>query len=68
VTSTPDQTTGLLDRWCCRASRFRFAPFVTVAKTIRKFRDGILAAIRLGVNNGRVEGRNNHVQLIIRRA
>ena len=26
-------------------------PFVKVAKTIRKFRDGILAAIRLGVNN-----------------
>lgn len=39
-------------------------PFVKVAKTIRKFRDGILAAIRLKINNGRAEGLNNHVRLI----
>lgn len=39
-----------------------------VAKTIRKFRDGILAAIRLNINNARAEGLNNHVRLITRRA
>ena len=38
------------------------------AKTIRKFRDGILAAIRLKINNARAEGLNNHVRLITRRA
>ncbi len=43
-------------------------PFVKAAKTIRKFRDGILAAIRLGINNGRAEGLNNVVRLITRRA
>lgn len=64
----PDQTAELLDRWCSKASRSRLPAFVKVAKTIRKFRDGILAAIRLGVNNGRAEGLNNHVRLIIRRA
>jgi transposase len=64
----PDQTTELIDRWCSRASRSRLPAFVKVAKTIRKFRDGILAAIRLKINNGRVEGLNNHVRLIIRRA
>ena len=37
-------------------------------KTIRKHRDGILAAIELGVNNARAEGLNNHVSLITRRA
>ena len=36
--------------WCCQASRSRLAPFVQVAKTIRKHRDGILAAIRLEIN------------------
>ncbi len=41
---------------------------VKAAKTIRKHRDGILAAIRLGINNGRAEGLNNHVRLIINRA
>ncbi len=64
----PDQTAELIDRWCSRASRSRLAAFVKVAKTIRKHRDGILAAIRLKINNGRAEGLNNHVRLIIRRA
>lgn len=59
---------ALLDRWCSKASRSRLDPFVKVAKTIRRFRDGILAAIRLGVNNARAEGLNNHVRLITRRA
>jgi transposase len=63
-----EETTELLDRWCSKASRSRLPAFVKVAKTIRKFCDGILAAIRLGVNNGRAEGLNNHVRLIIRRA
>lgn len=63
-----EETTELIDRWCSKASRSRLPAFVTVAKTIRKFRDGILAAIRLGVNNARAEGLNNHVRLIIRRA
>ena len=64
----PDDTVELIDRWCSQASRSRLAPFVKVAKTIRKFRDGILAAIRLKINNARAEGLNNHVRLIIRRA
>jgi len=58
----------LLDRRCSKASRSQLEPFVKVGKTIRRFRDGILAAIRLGVNNARAEGLNNHVRLITRRA
>ena len=64
----PQETVELIDRWCSKASRSRLAPFVKVATTIRKFRDGILAAIRLKINNARAEGLNNHVRLIIRRA
>lgn len=64
----PDETVELIDRWCSQASRSRLAPFVKAAKTIRKFRDGVLAAIRLKINNARAEGLNNHVRLIIRRA
>jgi transposase len=64
----PASVVQLLDRWCSKASRSRLDPFVKVAKTIRKFREGILAAIRLGVNNARAEGLNNHVRLITRRA
>ena len=60
--------TELLDRWICKASRSRLPAFVKAAKTIRKFRDGILTAIRTGINNGRAEGLNCVVRLIIRRA
>jgi transposase len=64
----PDTVTELIDRWISRASRSRLPAFVKTAKTIRKNRDGIAAAIRLGINNARVEGLNNVVRLIIRRA
>ena len=43
-------------------------PFVTAARTIRKRRTGILAAVRLGVNNARHEGLNRRVRLIVNRA
>jgi len=65
---TTDQVAELIDRWISRASRSRLAAFVKAAKTIRKHRDGLLAAIRLNINNGRAEGLNNVVRLIIRRA
>ncbi|MGW9031321.1 ISL3 family transposase, partial [Streptomyces sp. NPDC055722] len=58
----------LIDRWTSQAQRSQLPAFVKVARTIRKFRDGILASIRLRINNGRAEGLNNHVRLLIRRA
>jgi transposase len=58
----------LLDRFCSRASRSGLKSFVTVAKTIRKHRDGILAAVRLGINNARHEGLNRRVRMIVTRA
>lgn len=65
---TADQAEQLLDRWLSKASRSGIDEMVKVARTIRKHRDGILAAIRLGINNGRAEGLNNIVRLISRRA
>ncbi len=58
----------LLDRWISKATRSRLPAFVKTAKTIRKHRDGILTAIRTGINNGRVEALNTQVRLIIARA
>ncbi len=58
----------LLDRLLSRLARSRLAPFVRLGQTIRKHRDGILAAIRLGLNNARHEALNNKVRLITRRA
>jgi hypothetical protein len=50
------------------ASEDGMKPFVTAAQTIRKRRDGILAAVRHGINNARHEGLNRRVRLIINRA
>ncbi len=58
----------LLDRFASKASRSGLKPFVTLACTIRKHREQILAAVRLGVNNARHEGLNRRVRLIINRA
>jgi transposase len=58
----------LIDRLTSRLARSRLEPFVKLGKTIRKHRDGILAAIRLGINQGRTEALNNKVRLITRRA
>lgn len=58
----------LLEAWCARAQRSRLAPFVKLAKTIRQRREMILNAIEHGISNGRVEGLNTKVRLIIRRA
>jgi transposase len=58
----------LLERFCSRASRSGLKPFVTLAKTIRQHMAGILAAVRLGVNNARHEGLNARVRLITKRA
>ncbi len=44
-----------LDAWLAWASRSRLAPFVRLARTIRRHRAGILAAIRLGLSNGRLD-------------
>ena len=60
--------TILIDRLLSRLARSRLEPFVRLGKTIRKHRDGILDAIRLGINQGRTEALNNKVRLITRRA
>ncbi len=58
----------LLDRFCSKAQRSLLAPFAKLARTLRRHREGILAAIRLGLSNARHEALNNKVRLIIRRA
>ncbi len=57
-----------LDAWLAWASRSKLDPFVKLARTIRQHRDGILAAIRLGLTNGRLEGLNSRIRLISHRS
>lgn len=57
-----------LDAWLAWATRSRLMPFVRLARTIRRHRGGILAAIRLGLSNGRLEGLNSRIRLISHRS
>ncbi len=57
-----------LEAWLAWASRSRLKPFVKLARTIRKHRAGVLAAIELNLSNGRLEALNSKVRLLSHRA
>jgi transposase len=57
-----------LDAWLAWASRSKLKPFVRLARTIRKHKAGVLAAIELGLSNGRLEGLNSKIRLLSHRA
>ena len=56
-----------LNRWITRALRSRLAPFIKAAHTMRDRRPLIVNALEHRISNGRVEGMNTKVRLIIRR-
>lgn len=64
----PNVVKAKLEDWIAWASRSRLPGFIRVAKTIRKYLDDIVAYIRWGMTNGIVEGLNNKVRVITRRA
>lgn len=60
----PADAPGHLDRWLAWACRSRIPSFVKLSRTIRKHRDRVLAAIRLGLSNSKLEGLNSKIRLI----
>ena len=65
---TPEGAEELLDQWLKWAARSRLAPFVKLARTVRKHAAGILAYLDTRMTNGPVEGINNKLRVIARRA
>ncbi len=63
-----EEAEALLDGWLSWARRCRIPAFTKLARTIKTQRDGILAAVRLGLSNARVEQINTQIRLITRRA
>lgn len=57
-----------LRSWLSWASRSNLGPFVKLGRTVRRYREGVLAAIRLRLSNGRMEGLNNKIGVIKHRA
>jgi transposase len=64
----PGDAPCLLETWCTQAENAGMAPFAKAAGTLRKHLAGINAALERKINNGRHEGINSNVRLIIRRA
>lgn len=64
----PADAAAHLDAWLAWAQRSQLKPFIRLAQTLRRFHDGILAAIRLGLTNARLEGLHNKVRLLSHRS
>lgn len=56
----------LLDGWISWASRSRLEPFMKLAKSIKKNRAGINAALEYGLSNAIVESTNTKLRLLMR--
>jgi transposase len=64
----PTQAPALLDAWLAAARDCGLEHFQKLAATLERFRAGILAAVELGLSNGRLEGMNAKVRLLTHRA
>jgi transposase len=60
----PTDAPAHLEWWLRWASRSRIPAFVKLAKTVRKNRERILAAIELDLSNSKLEGLNSKIRLI----
>lgn len=60
----PSEASAYLARWLSRVSRCRIPPMLKAAEMIRQQREGILAAVELGLANSRLEGTNSKIRLI----
>lgn len=61
-----EEAARLLDDWLGRAAYCRIPQVVAVGRKVRRRRDDIVAAVELGVGNGRVEAINNKVKVTVR--
>ena len=57
-----------LDWWCGWAARSRLHPFRHLAKTVREYREGILAYFDTKLTSGAIEAVNGIIQLAKRMA
>lgn len=64
----PEDARKTLEDWLAWASRSKLKPFVRVARTIRENKEGVLAYVTERLTNGIVEGFNNRLRMVARRA
>jgi transposase len=61
-----NEAVGELDRWLKWAQRCRIKEFVELGKKIKRHKPAILAAIKYGLTNARIEAINNKIKVTIR--
>lgn len=61
-----DDAAGLLEAWLRDAAYCRIKPVVAVEKKVRRRKADVVAAVELGVGNGRVEAINNKIKVTVR--
>jgi len=64
----PEEAERELKHWLWWASHSRIPAIYELSKKIRRHKDHILNAIRLGMSNARIEAINNKIKLIVRKA
>ena len=62
------EAASLLESWLHDAAYCKIKPVVTVEKKVRRRRADVVAAVELGISNGRVESINNKVKVTVRMA
>ena len=62
--ANPKDAPEHLEWWLRWASRSRIPAFVKLARTVRKNRERILAAVELNLSNSKLEGLNSKIRLI----
>jgi len=63
---TYDEAIEELDGWLKWAQRCRIPEFVELRKKIKRHKDAILASIKHGLTNARIEAINNKIKVTIR--
>ena len=63
---TVEEASALLERWLHDAAYCKIKPVVEVEKKVRRRRADVIAAVELGVSNGRVEAINNKVKVTVK--
>lgn len=64
----PDKVKTQLDTWLSWAQRCRIPEFVELGKKIRRHHDSIIATMKHGLSNARVEAINNKIKLTVKMA
>ena len=61
-----DEAVQELDKWLAWAQRCRIKEFVELSKKVRRHKTAILATIKNGLTNARIEAINNKIKVTIR--